>query len=227
MFWSRSLRWPSKGLAAGSAVLPSRLNPHDPQFADHTWVWRNTESSEATSGSGDTAGLGREPRAWLILRDIWVWLTALSASLTKPPLCPERKKLLRNLMAASLWGVIQIASVARQKHSHSSVKKEKLIQAWVGNGGDGDTQDYRGMGRLSTRCVAGVVPGPFPEFLHRVSPRSAMGRRRFSMLPLSKLRQVAQLWGQRTIFRGPKSGKDFGTPLCPLAIQCNLINTTT
>lgn len=51
--------------------------------------------------------------------------------LNKATTVSRKENLLRNIMAASLWGLIQMASVARQKHSQGSVKKEKLIQAWV------------------------------------------------------------------------------------------------
>lgn len=49
-----------QGPGGWAAVLPSWLKPRDPKLADHTRVYRNTESSEATSKSGDTVRPSRE-----------------------------------------------------------------------------------------------------------------------------------------------------------------------
>lgn len=77
-------------------------------------------------------------------------------------------------MAAPLWGVIQIASVARQRHSHSSAKKKKkkkLIRGWVGAAETGKHKNKERRGRLSTSCEVGAVetiPG-----MTALNPKSA------------------------------------------------------
>lgn len=77
-------------------------------------------------------------------------------------------------MAASLWGVIQIASVARQKHSHSSVKKEKLIQAWVGMAEMGTHKNKEGQAGWAPTVWQVLFQDLSPKLLHLISPRSTV-----------------------------------------------------
>ena len=59
---ARATSWDVSRASSGPARA-LRLKPHDPGFADHTWVWRNTEFSESQSKSRDAVKPSREPGA--------------------------------------------------------------------------------------------------------------------------------------------------------------------